>query len=326
MRPTYTLEVPFAAPEFVRALPEGRVAQRTIDLGENIVERADDLATEELDEAIALLLEDGLLPADWMPAYLDREWPGGVTFTPDSLLRTAVKFGWSLETSSHDPRSLTVIAVDGTERPTLPHEHIFLAVELERRDHRHAALALRLPGRWEPGIDFLGDATELERALSIHAAIAHRCGPHRLAIRDAAGKFSALPILARTCRGLLHVDLTAAGWLEAMRLFARLDPRLLRDALVCAQMHFGVFRSREILSLTEEDVRSLPEVGDAELEAFFIDDPRGRQLLHVGQQPILMDPGLRERLAEALHRHADPYRALLAECVERHLSPFDALG
>jgi hypothetical protein len=324
--PSFSLDVSFAPEEVVRALPTPTATPRRIDLGENIVERADTLNPAELDEAIALLREDGLFAAEAMNADLHRDWPAGIVCTEDSLKRTAVKFGWalaSLDAVADAASEEWLLAIDGTAAPTQPHEHLFLAKECQRRQRPLHSIALRWPGRWEPAIDFTGDTTPLGQALAVHATIARIPTPHRLAI-PAAYKLGILPLLAQVVGESVHLDLSPVAWLEAMRVFARCEPRLLRDILACAQMHFGVFRGRDVLSISEEDVRALPEVDDPALEAFFLDDPRGRQLLHVGRRPVLDDPALAARIATALHTHRAPYAALVTDCVRQHLAPFDA--
>ena len=67
-------------------------------------------------------------------------------------------------------------------------------------------------------------------------------------------------------------------------------------------------------------MRCLPEVADPILEATFLDDPRGRQLLHITRGSILSDGALRDRLAAALAAHGDLYTSLATACLGRHLS------
>jgi tagaturonate epimerase len=301
----------------------------TMDRGEDIVDRAEVLSAGEIEEAISFLIEDGLLAPGWAAGFLDREFvidgmPDVLRFTVDSLHRAAVKFGWALGGCEKATAAGAVFAFHRTEKSATALEHLFLGLELRRRSPQPAAIALRLPGSWEPAMDFEGDALEVERALAGHVAIARSCGTYRLSIREAAGKFSLLPVLARIGGDCLHLDLTGACWLEAMRTLARVEPLLFREVLTCAQEHFPIDASGRCRFTTEEDVRSLPLCDDAALEALFLDDPRGRQLLHVTQGSILGDAALRERLTAALAGHADLYSRLAAECVERHLFPLHA--
>jgi hypothetical protein len=301
----------------------------TIDRGEDIVSRADGLSVPELEEAISFLVEDGILVPDWSAAYLDQVFeiegvPAALRFSAESLHRAAVKFGWALGGCEPAIAAGADLGFHRTETPPTALEHLFLGLELRRRGMQPAVLTLRLPGWWEPAIDFEGDPAEVERALAEHVAIARFCGGYRLGIRDAAGKYSLLPALGRIGGERLQLDLSGMCWLEAMRVLARVEPALFREVLARAQEHFPIDASGRCRFTTEEDVRSLPLCEDAALEAFFLDDPRGRQLLHVTGQSVLADDTLRERLRAALATHADLYGRLATGCIGRHLAPLHA--
>lgn len=295
-----------------------------IDRGEDIVDRADALSIEELEEAIGLLMEDGILQPGWSAAYLDQahriEGMAPLQFTADSLHRAAVKFGWGLGGLGPAAVEGANLALHRTEKATTELEHLFLGICLRRRGWQPATLSLRLPGSWEPAIDFEGDAAEVERSLAGHVAIARHCGSYRISVRDAADKLSLFPMLARTGGDRLHLDLGGMCWLEAMRTLVRVEPALFREILACAQEHFPIDASGRCRFTTEEDVRSLPLCDHATLEPLFLEDPRGRQLLHVTQHSILGDESLRERLGAILATHADLYSQLATACVGRHLS------
>jgi hypothetical protein len=304
----------------------GTVAPRriTIDRGEEIVERADVLSAEELAEAIAFLVEDGILVPGWSDAYLGRvfaiEGMAPLRFTADSLHRAAVKFGWAFGGVEKAAAEGAHLALHRTEKPATALEHLFVGLQFGRRELHPATLSLRLPGRWEPAIDFDGDAAEVERSLAGHVAVARYSGAYRLNIRDAAGKLSLLPLLGRVGGDRLHLDLSGACWLEAMRALTRVEPALFRKVLACAQERFCFDRGASCLFTGEEDVRCLPDAADSALEALFLDDPRGRQLLHVTRGSILSDGALRDRLAAALAAHGDLFTSLAAASFERHLS------
>lgn len=332
-RPSFTIEIddPFdlAAPAIREVVEKAGCtvvpSRSVVDRSEDIVDRADVLSGEEISEAVSFLVEDGILPPGRSAAYLDREFEieglrAALRFTADSLHRAAVKFGWALGGCEPAVAAGADLAFHRTEKPTTALEHLFLGLELRRRGLRPATLRLRLPGRWEPAIDFDGDAAELERALAGHVAIACYCGAYRLSIRDLAGKFSLLPMLGRTGGDRLHLDLSGACWLEAMRTLARVEPALFREVLTCAQEHFCFDRDERCLSTGEEDVRSLPLCDDPALEPLFLDDPRGRQLLYVTRGSILGDGTLRDRLAGTLAVHAHLYTSLATASLGRHLT------
>ena len=98
---------------------------------------------------------------------------------------------------------------------------------------------------------------------------------------------------------------------------ARQAPEDFRRILNLAQEHFIYDKPVDHLSTTEDDVRFLPDVPDADLERFFLDDFRGRQLLHVSARSISTAlwteieewveslPGLREQIAATVTKHAE---------------------
>ena len=314
---------PFAAAGFTRF---------TLDPSENIVNRAATLSPAELAEAATLLAEDGIFLPGWMDAYLDRASED--CFTPDALQRAAVKYGWALaqveSLAAAVARSCGARAFElevdftGSFTPTTPGEHLFLAHELRRRGVPVAALALRLPGEWELAVDFAGDAEECERALAAHAAIAKTAGPHQLSFPRCGDKFSILPALGRQCGELLHVKTSGTSWLEALRVVARVEPRLFRELLMFCQQQFIFDRTDRAISTTEDDVRFLPDVSDGEMERVFLGERQGRQMLHVTAGSVLsgFDPAghpWREALRALLTTHADLHAALLAAHLGRHL-------
>src|SRR4029077_9014092 len=105
-------------------------------------------------------------------------------------------------------------------------------------------------------------------------------GDYRLSFSNAEEKFAVLPAIARECGELLHVRASGLAWMAAMRVVARVEPALFREVLHSAQEHFVFDKVGAAISTNEEDVRFLPEVSDAELERTFLEDARGRQLLH----------------------------------------------
>ena len=302
-----------------------------IDPSEYAAARAGLFSDAELADAQVALVEDGVFAdATWTADYLGSEFAVSETlrlaFTPESLARVAVKFGWAVayaaELAADVEGEVEVAFADGV-LPATSLEHCFVARELRRRGVNLGALTLRLPGAFEPAIDFEGDVAELERALAEHAAVARFTGSHRIAIRCAEWKFAVLAAIARGCGERLHLRAAGIAWMEAARVIARTEPALFREVLVCAQEHFVFDRIRHAISTSEEDVRFLPDVTDAELERTFLEDPRGRQLLHVTARSILAEPRVADPLQAALAAHADKHRGLVEAAVSRHLA---ALG
>ena len=290
---------------------------------------ADTFSADELAAAQAALIEDGVfLSLEWTASYLGRDFPmpdgQALRFTPESLGRASVKFGWAVAYVAELAAGMTgefEVDFSATPAPATPLEHLFIARGLHSRGVKFAALALRLPGRFETAVDFDGDLAEFERAVAAHAAVARLAGNYRLSFPHAEEKFAVLPAMARECGDLLHVKTSGLSWMAGLRTLARTEPRLFREILRQAQEHFAFDKVGEPITTNEEDVRFLPEASDAELERTFFEDARGRQLLHVSARSIAGDPALRAALAA----HAGLHRELFADSVAKHLAALRVL-
>lgn len=68
-------------------------------------------------------------------------------------------------------------------------------------------------------------------------------------------------------------------------------------------------------------MRPLPICDEDALEKLFLDDPCGRQLLHLKRRSVRADTGLHPCLISTLRDRTELYQKLLAVCLERHFLP-----
>ncbi len=300
-----------------------------LDPSEYLAPLADTFSAAELAAAQAALIEDGVfLSLDWKSAFLGREFPmadgDALRFTEESLTRSAVKFGWAVAYAAELADGTSgdfEVDFSATPKPATPLEHLFIAMGLRSRGVAFAALVLRWPGRFEAVVDFDGDAAKFECAVAAHAAVARLAGNYRLSFSHAEEKFAVLPAIGRECGDLLHLKTSGLAWMSALRTIARKKPALFREILRAAQERFTFDKVGEPIATNEEDVRFLPEVADGDLERTFLEDPRGRQLLHVCKPSLAKDSAL----AAALTAHAAVHRELFAESLAKHLDALRAL-
>jgi hypothetical protein len=260
------------------------------------------LNADELAEAAQALLEDGIFDrADWLRAFYGAD---------ELMLRAAVKYGWAL---AHLAASAPVTPVEWSVAEgsiaTTAAEHAFLCAEIHRRTLPVGWLALCIPGQFEPGVEYAGD---VEKFATWRAALPAAPAPP-LIFANAAGKLGLLPVLQADA-----LKLTRLAWLEALRVIARCDAALFRELLTAAQEQFVFDKGRAALSTSEEDIRGLPLVGDRQLEATFLDDPRGRQLLHVTADSLVR--AFSERVTAVLAREMTQVEAVISSAVARHLA------
>lgn len=242
----------------------------------------------ELTDAAAALREDGI--------FSETDWP-------ESRLRAAIKYGWAIAhvaaEAANRPAGPLCWSLAKGQVATTPEELVFILEELRRREIPVTEIALCWPVTIEPGVE-LGELEEtFLAALESYAPL---FGPHDplLRIPYAAGKFSVLSPVSQKLGAHAWLDFSGLGWREFCRLVARQDAELFRRILHVAQDHFMYDKPTEHLSTTEDDVRFLPDVPDSELERIFLEDFRGRQLLHVAANSVCADESLRSAIEERL--------------------------
>ena len=79
------------------------------------------------------------------------------------------------------------VSVDETESPRTHAQHVYIATELRRLGVNWVSLAPRYVGRFERGVDYIGDVAEFEEDVGVHAAIARTIspdGPYKLSLHS----------------------------------------------------------------------------------------------------------------------------------------------
>jgi len=214
------------------------------------------------------------------------------------------------------------VSVDETDSPTTVGEHYYVAAELSRLGVRWVSLAPRFVGRFEKGVDFIGDLGELKLALEGHAAVARTLGPYKLSIHSGSDKFSVYPLAAEAARNLVHVKTAGTSYLEALRtLAAGADRELFREILAFAIGRFP--EDRKSYHVSADMARALrPEgLADAGLPGA-LDQFDTRQALHVTFGSVLSHGNFKARLMKALAENEELHFELLARHLGRHAAPF----
>jgi hypothetical protein len=305
----------------------------TIDPGDYVDNNAQ---TDTADQLRAKLpgLPWGLLqttPEEMARRYLGKAFAVEdfqVAFREMSLLRAQVKYGraiaHALEMASHlsnrgGAKTYDLeISVDETETPTSIPEHFFVANELHRLGVRYTSLAPRFCGRFEKGVDYIGDLEQFESDFARHAAIARHFGTYRLSLHTGSDKFSIYAIAARHTRGLFHLKTAGTSYLEALRIIARVDAALFRKILRLAIERYEEDRVSYHVSAQPEKVPHPGLVPDHDLPGL-LEQFDTRQALHVTFGAILDRFGA--ELHEILRANEDEYYAVLEGHFKKHLEP-----
>jgi hypothetical protein len=252
--------------------------------------------------------------------YLDRseELPWG-RFDSESLLRAAVKYGGAIEHAAAMFSRLSQmkeefdfeVSVDETDSPTTPLEHYFIANELTRRGVRFTSLAPRFIGRFEKGVDYIGDLNALDTELEKHAAVTKYFGTYKLSLHSGSDKFSVYPLIAKYWGERIHVKTAGTSYLEALRALAHCDPDLFLKIYSLGVTRYEVDRKSYHVSA---DVDLLPKTSDL---PSLLDDFHAREVLHVTFGSALMQFG--QELKQALVQHETAYLEGLQAHFEKHL-------
>jgi len=307
----------------------------TVDPGDHVDNEAHTAPLERLRDKVAALpwaaLDDsaGALAVRYLDRGLEVE-SLALQFDETSLLRAAAKYGRAIAHTTRMFRHLAAemgsrpfeleVSVDETDTPTSPLEHFFVASELRRLGVKWVSLAPRYPGRFEKGVDYIGDLEVLDRELAHHAAIARVVGPYKLSIHSGSDKLSVYPLFARHAGELVHLKTAGTSYLEALRVIAGVEPTLFRQILALALQRYDVDRATYHVSADASRVPRPEELADGEL-AGLLDTFDGRVVLHVTFGSILDRYG--RLLLQVLDAHEEEYYASLEAHFIRHLA---ALG
>jgi hypothetical protein len=204
------------------------------------------------------------------------------------------------------------VSVDETDAPTTPLEHFFIASELTRLGVRFTSLAPRFIGRFEKGVDYIGDLAALDAEIARHAAVTALFGTYKISLHSGSDKFSVYPLIAKYWGDRIHVKTAGTSYLEALRVLARLEPGLFRDIYAFSLQRYETDRRSYHVSA---QLDLLPAADD--LPAL-LDNFHARQVLHVTFGSVLAQYGL--QLKSALERHLAAYQEGLRVHFKKHLS------
>jgi tagaturonate epimerase len=245
----------------------------------------------------------------------------------ESVVRAMAKYGPSLAHAMAMYRRLmekgieceVEFAVDETDYPTKPAEHVVVVRELQRLGMEFISFAPRFVGRFEKGVEYIGDLDELQRDFEIHAEIARALGPYKLSLHSGSDKYSTYPLIAEATEGVVHLKTAGTSWAEALRVIAHNDPDLMREVLALALDSFEANRKSYHLSC---DPTKIPPDPTDDQVAQLMDRVDSRQVLHVGYGAILEEFG--PRMYQVWNDNEEEHYGIIADHFVKHLTPFAA--
>jgi hypothetical protein len=248
-----------------------------------------------------------------------------VDLDEESVLRAMAKYGPSLAHAMAMYRRLmekgidceVEFAIDETDYPTKPAEHVVVVSELKRLGMDFVSFAPRFVGRFEKGVEHIGDIVELQRDFEIHAELARALGPYKLSLHSGSDKFSTYPLFAEATQGVAHLKTAGTSWAEALRVIANHDADLMRQILTLALDSFEANRKSYHLSC---DPAKIPAHPTDEQVLGLMDVVDSRQVLHVGYGAILDEFGA--RLYQVWNDNEEEHYRIIADHFVKHLEPF----
>jgi hypothetical protein len=264
-----------------------------------------------------------------------------IAFDKRTVVKAAVKYGRAIAHVAgmfRHVQSLTAgrrfdfeVSVDETETPTTHAEHVFVAKELRRRGVGWTSLAPRFVGRFEKGVDYIGDAAAIRADLAVHAAIARELGPYKISLHSGSDKFAIYDAVAAETRGLVHLKTAGTSYLEALRAVAQVSPALFRGIYAFSRERYAEDRASYHVSAEVGRTPAPDAVPDGDV-AGLLDRFDVRQVLHVTFGSVLTSraPDGALRFAPAmmalLRENPDTYAACLERHFVRHLRPFASVA
>jgi hypothetical protein len=287
----------------------------TVDPGGYVDNMADTDSADVLSQKIREAAWDEL-SALYLDGVGERVWG---QFEPETLRRAIVKYGRAIQ---HTVAMFTrlsqmkdefdfEVSVDETDSPTTPLEHFFIANELTRLSVRFTSLAPRFIGRFEKGVDYIGDLGALDAAFAKHAAVTAHFRTYKLSLHSGSDKFSVYPLIAKHWGDRIHVKTAGTSYLEALRVLATYTPDLFLKIYSLGYERYEIDKRTYHVSAQLERLPSTDDLPS------LLNDFHARQMLHVTFGSALARFGA--ELKDTLVRYETAYREGLQAHLEKHL-------
>lgn len=288
----------------------------TVDPGEHVDNAADINTLDVLKKKIAKFNWDEL-SALYLNQNGEQAWG---RFEAESLQRAVVKYGGAIGHAVSMFNRLSQlkdefdfeVSVDETDSPTTALEHFFIASELTRLGVKFTSLAPRFIGKFEKGVDYIGDLQALDIELEKHAAVTAHFGTYKLSLHSGSDKFSVYPLVWKHWGERIHVKTAGTSYLEALRVLASHESDLFLKIYDLGRECYEVDKRTYHVSA---ELQMLPNTNDL---PSLLDDFHAREVLHVTFGSAIGKFGV--ELRSALIKHESAYYEGLKRHFQKHLN------
>lgn len=278
-------------PKSIRDGLEDRYLDKKFNLGENIEINYD---REKLEKIILI--------------YLDT-----INFTSKIYADWLAPLGDSVDFE---------LSIDETTFKTSIEAHFLIASELKRNGVKVDSLAPRFCGKFEKGIDYIGDIEEFKREFYHHFKISQHFG-YKISVHSGSDKFKVFPIIGEITQGKYHLKTAGTNWLEAIRVIAIVNQDLFRDIFDFALERLDDARKYYSVSVDVDKIEPLNKIRDKDLKTL-LDDDNARQVLHITYGLILQEKDkqgdyvFKDRIYNTLIEFEDKYNEMLIAHIGKH--------
>ncbi len=191
---------------------------------------------------------------------------------------------------------------DERDIDTKPEDHFYIASELLSEGVDFNTLALKLPGRFEKGIDYIGDLDKFIRDISIHREIVNYFGCYKLSLHSADDKYMIFKPWREIFKENYHIKTSGTTWMESLRTIAQLKPSLFKEIFEATLSNAEKNSTDYHINLDYKKIFKLSKDSDSE---DLIDISDSRQLLHVSYGSIIGK--FKNNIIETLSKNEDLY-------------------
>jgi len=191
---------------------------------------------------------------------------------------------------------------DERDIDTKPEDHFYIASELLNEGVDFNTLALKLPGRFEKGIDYIGDLDKFIRDLSIHKKIVDYFGCYKLSLHSADDKYMIFEPWREIFKEDYHIKTSGTTWMESLRTIAQLEPLLFKEIFKATLSNAERNSADYYIDLDYKKIFKLSNDIDSE---GLIDIRDTRQLLHVSFGSIIDE--FKSNIIRVLSQNEDLY-------------------
>jgi len=300
----------------------------TLDTSDVLNEKVLSMSSSDINNCYDL---DSEFIKDIRKRYVGKKYKVGdysIIFDEDNITRIGLIYGKALDFTleifnflKENVNSFDYeISFDETNSITTPEAHFFIASELNRRNIKFSSLALKFPGKFEKGIDYLGDLEEFEKSIKIHGEITKEIGNYKLSLHSGSDKFSIYSAFFKYTDGIFHIKTSGTSWLEALHVVSICNPKLFRKVYEIAAENFEENKKAYSMNLNYMDIpKSLDNLADKELKDI-VYNKIIRQPLHIAYGQILEEKG--EEIYNLIFNNEELHNSFVENYLKKHFKTF----